>query len=510
LQRIYGIVLYQKGGNMVLAYTRNKVILSLFISIGVACVYFSVITSRERENEEQSFVPAPGFDLEKIKARGKIIALTDNSSTSFYIYKGDSMGYEYELLNTFAKELGVKLELVIAKDMNSIFRQLNNCEVDIIAANLTVTKDRLYLVDFTDPLMLIPQVLVQRKPDGWNNMTSSELNKNLIRSTVELNEKSIHVRKGSSFYTRLMNLAEETGQRINIIEVPGEYDTEQLIGKVANGEIDYTIADENVALSNQTYYPNIDVEMPISFPQKIAWAIRKESPQLKHALNEWLAKRKTSRQDLVVYNKYFKARKKVGGKSGIGYASYSEGIISEYDDLIKLYSQKIGWDWTLLASMIYQESKFSPTARSWAGANGFMQLVPATAKRYGLDTIDATAEQSLEAGTEYILDLDKYWRSQISDKDERIKFVLGSYNAGIGHVIDARNLAVKHGKDPDLWYDNVDFMLLQKSNPMIYNDPIVKCGYCRGQETYQYVREILDRYQHYRRMPAPKENIASN
>lgn len=497
---------------MVLAYSRNKVILSLFIAIGIACVYFSVLTSRERENEEQSFVPASSFDLQKIKERGKIIALTDNSSTSFYIYKGDSMGYEYELLNAFAKELGVKLELVIAKDMNAIFRHLNNFEVDIIAANLTVTKDRLNLVDFSDPLMFIPQVLVQRKPEGWANMTASELDQKLIRSTVELNKKNIHVRKGSSFYSRLLSLSEEIGERINIVEVPGEYDTEQLIGKVANAEIEYTIADQNVALSNQTYYSNIDVQMPISFPQKIAWAIRKQSPELKKALNEWIEKRKESKSDLAVYNKYFKALKKNAGKSGIRYASYSEGVISEYDDLIKTYSEKIGWDWMLLASMIYQESNFSPTARSWAGANGFMQLIPATAKRYGLDTIDATAEQSLEAGTSYILDLEKYWRKQISNKDERIKFILGSYNAGIGHVIDARNLAVKHGKDPDLWFDNVDYMLLQKSNPLIYNDPIVKCGYCRGQETYQYVREILKRYQHYKKMPAApaKVSLASN
>jgi membrane-bound lytic murein transglycosylase F len=420
------------------------------------------------------------------------------------------MGYEYELLNAFAKEIGVDLELKVAKDMNSIFRLLNSGEVDIVAANLTVTKDRLNIVDFTTPLMLVPQVLVQRKPEGWQSMPATELNKNLIKSTVELNKAKIHVRKGSSFYSRLISLSEEIGERINIIEVPGDYDTEELISKVAAGEIDFTVADENVALSNQTYYSNIDVGTHISFPQKIAWAIRKHSPDLKQVLNEWIEKRKTSKEDLAVYNKYFKSPKKGSGKAGIKYASYEEGRISEYDDLIKIYSEKIGWDWTLLASMIYQESNFSPTAKSWAGASGFMQLVPATAKHYGLDSAEATAEQSLEAGTSYILDLDKYWRSHIHNKEERIKFVLGSYNVGIGHVIDARNLAIKHGKDPDLWYDNVDFMLLQKSNPLIYNDPIVKCGYCRGQETYQYVREIFSRYHHYKKMPAASTTLVSN
>jgi membrane-bound lytic murein transglycosylase F len=486
---------------MTLAYGRNRIVFSLIFA-GVVCIYLYGVSYRNRNAQPILVTPLPSFDLNEIKQRGKLIALTDNSSTSFYIYKGDSMGYEYELLNSFAKEIGVTLQLVIAKDMNTVFSSLNNGDVDIVAANLTVTKERLNLVDFSDPLMLVPQVLVQRKPEGWENMTQSELKEKLIRNTVDLSGKSIHVRKGSSFYSRLVSLSEEIGEKINIIEVPGEWNTEELISKVASGEIDYTIADENVAMSNQTYYANIDVETPISFPQKIAWAIRKESPQLMSSLNQFIASKKDSKEDLAVFSKYFKAKKR-GPARGVGkFVSYADGIISEYDDLIKTYSKKIGWDWQLLASLIYQESNFSPTARSWAGANGLMQLVPQTAKHYGLDTIDATAEQSIIAGTDYILDLERYWKKYISKKEERIKFVLASYNAGLGHVVDARNLALKYGKNPDVWDDNVDYMILQKSNPLIYNDPVVKCGYCRGQETSAYVREILNRYNHYKNIPS--------
>lgn len=475
---------------------------------GIICIYLYGVSYRG-QNAEQSFVPFPDQDLNQIKQRGKLVALTDNSSTSFYIYKGDSMGYEYELLSNFAKDIGVKLELVIAKDMNTVFNRLNNAEVDIVAANLTVTKDRLNMVDFSDPFMFVPQVLVQRKPEGWENMTQSEIDKKLIRSTVDLSGKTVHVRRESSFYARLISLSEEIGEKINIVEVPGDWDTEKLIGKVASGEIDYTIADENVALSNQTYYSNLDAATPVSFPQKIAWAIRKDSPELLTAINNWIAKRKDSKENLAIYSKYFKTRKREEPR-GVGkYLSYSNGVISEYDDLIKTYSQKIGWDWQLLAALIYQESNFSPTARSWAGANGLMQLVPQTAKHYGLDTVDATAEQSIMAGTSFISDLDRYWKKYIPDKQERVKFVLASYNAGLGHVVDARNLAIKFGKNPDVWEDNVDFMILQKSNPLIYNDPVVKCGYCRGQETSAYVREIINRYNHYKNIPA-KAEIAKN
>ena len=357
--------------------------------------------------------------------------------------------------------------------------------------------------------MFVSQVLVQRKPVGWENMTAAEQNKKLIRNTIELSGKNIVVRKGSSFYSRLISLSEEIGEKINIISAPGEMNTDQLIGMVANSSADYTIADENVALNNQTYYSNIDVETPISFPQKIAWAIRKNSPGLMKELNSFVDKRKDSKESSELYAKYFKRKKT--NSNGIGkYANYSRGIISEYDELIKAYSKKINWDWELLASMVYQESHFSPTARSWAGANGFMQLIPVTAKRYGLDTIDATAEQSLKAGTSYIVDLDKYWQKYILLKEERIKFVLASYNAGIGHIIDARNLAGKYGKKQNIWKDNVEYMILQKSNPKIYNDPIVKCGYCRGLETYLYVKEIINRYQYYKAMPDAVSALAKN
>ncbi|MDQ3045903.1 MAG: transglycosylase SLT domain-containing protein, partial [Bacteroidota bacterium] len=237
---------------------------------------------------------------------------------------------------------------------------------------------------------------------------------------------------------------------------------------------------------------------------------RKESPGLNQALNEWITKRKLSNENNLAYTKYFKKKKKTGGRGEGRFISLNNGRISEYDELIQQYSTKIDWDWQLLASLICQESRFSPTARSWAGANGLMQLVPATAKRYGLDTIDNTAEQSIIAGTSYILDLERFWKKHIKDKNERLKFVLASYNAGMGHVIDARNLAKKYGKDPNIWYDNVDYMLLQKSNPQIYNDPVVKCGYCRGQETYAYVKEILGRYERYKTLTAPKPALVQN
>jgi membrane-bound lytic murein transglycosylase F len=449
-------------------------------------------------------ISSKSADLSQIIARKRLVALTYNSSTSYFLYKGEPMGYEYEMLKAFSKTLDVELKIIVAKNIDEIFDLLRKGKVDLIAANLTITEDRMKEVNFSDPLLYTRQVLVQQKPKGWEKMTTEKLEKYLIRNTIDMAGKNIYVRKGSSFYARLSNLQEEIASKINIVELPGDINTEEMIGMVAGAKISYTIADENVAMVNQTYYPNIDVKTAISFPQKIAWAVNKNSPLLLAGLNKWIKSQKNTAEYANLYNKYFKNPKGSGQRNGSEFSSMAGNKISPYDDMIIAYSREIEWDWRLLASMIYQESKFDPNAESWAGACGLMQLTPSTAGLYGIDTCGATPIQSIEGGTRHIVKLNKYWSKFITSKQERIKFVLASYNVGLGHIIDARNLAKKYGKNPDLWYNNVETYILLKSKPKYYNDPIVRCGYCRGQEPYNYVRQIIERYDHY------KNTIISN
>ncbi|PCH65533.1 MAG: lytic transglycosylase F [Bacteroidetes bacterium] len=441
------------------------------------------------------------IDLDQIKERGKLIALTDNSTTSYFIYKGTPMGYEHDLLNLLAEHLGVDLEIVVVKNMDDIIDMLIKGKGDIIAANLTVTQERAEKINFTEHHILTRQVLVQRKPDGWKKMRYyDEIEKKLIRNQIDLIGKGIHVRKNSSFYTRLKSLSDEIGGKINIVEAPGDHETEFLISQVAKGEIDYTVADENVARVNQNYYSNIDVKTVISFPQKIAWAVNKDTPELLEEINKWIKSIRNKNKYVAVYNKYFKNHGTQKLRVESDYFSYSEtggGKISKYDHIIKTYSKKIDWDWRLLASQIYQESNFDPQAESWAGAFGLMQLIPTTASLYGVDSL-STAAQNVMAGTKYLSWLNDYWKGIIIEKQERTKFILGSYNVGLGHIIDARNLAIKYNKDPNTWDDNVAWFVLQKSRKKYYNDEVVKHGYCRGEEPYNYVKNILSRYEHYK------------
>jgi len=446
--------------------------------------------SKNKKNNSKDII-----DIAKIKKRGKLVVITDFNSIDYFIYRGQPLGYHYELIKQFAESIGVELEIKVSHNLKNTFAALNNRECDIIAMGLTVTKERKTFMQFTKPLLRTRQVLVQRKPKDWYKLSQKELEDTLVRSTLELVNKEIVVESNSAFCTRLKNLSDEIGDTIRFVG-DKKHLTAELIKQVSEGKIDYTISDEHVAMVNQTYYSNIDIKMPISFEQNIAWAVRKESKKLLNEINKWLTNYKSDKKYVWIYNKYFKnSRTKQIINSE--YNSVRGGKISVYDDLLKNKSNLVGWDWRLLASLVYTESRFNTTAESWAGAYGLMQLMPVTANRFGV-TKESPPEANIIAGIKYLKWLDKYYKKIIPDSTERVKFVLASYNAGAGHVEDARTLAKKNGKNPNLWKDNVDFYILNKSNPKYYNDPDVKYGYCRGVEPYRYVNEILARYENYK------------
>jgi membrane-bound lytic murein transglycosylase F len=473
-----------------------------YIVLLATVVLFSGCRNSSSESFDQAnshlleFERPVDFDLDKIKERGTLIAIIDNSSTGYFIYKGQPMGYEYELLNLLVKHLGVELKLIITSDIGEAFRKLNRGEGDIIAHNLAETKERKNIVSFTEYHNLERQVLIQRKPDNWQNMKIHEVEKTLIRNPIDLAGKEVYVRKSSSYLTRLKNLSDEIGNDIIIVEEFGDVDTETLIKKVAKGEIDFTVADENIAKVNATYYPNIDIKTPISFPQKIGWALRKNSDQLLPEINQWIQNLKKTTDYYVIYNKYFKSPKASLQRVRSSFSSLGGNNISPYDAIFIAGADKLKWDWRLLASMAYQESKFDPYAESWAGAVGIMQLLPETAKAHGAEDL-YNPKESIMAGVSYLKWLDRFWSKRVPDEKERIKFILASYNVGQGHIIDARNLARKYKKDPAKWEVVEDF-LLKKSKAEYYNDPVVKLGYCRGEEPVNYVKEIMNRYQQYK------------
>ncbi len=462
-------------------------------------------SGEENLQERTEFIA--DFDLDRIKKRGYLVALMDNSSTGLFVYKGKTMGYEYELLKLFCEAHNIQLKFDITKNLKEAFHKLNTGEGDILAYNLTVTKERKKRISFTHYLNLQRQILVQRKPIEWRKMKVHEIEKELVRNPIDLIGKEVVVRPYSSYYDRLVNLSDEIGGDILIVPGASNAETEDLIRKVAEGSIDYTVAEEDVARVNLTYYPNLDIKTPVSFPTQIAWGVRKNSANLLKALNSWILAMRKKTDFYVIYDKYFKSSKSALRRSRSQYFSINrdEGKISPYDTLIRRAADEIDWDWYLLAAQVFRESKFDPKAESWAGAVGLMQVLPKTAEQYGVtDLLDPT--QNIYAGTQQIVWLQNQWKDRIVDLEERKKFVLASYNVGLGHVEDAVRLTEKYGGNISNW-DDVKEYLLKKSYKEYHTDSVVEYGYCRGSEPVQYVDVILDIYENYKELIGQADSL---
>ena len=457
-----------------------------------------LFTDCSRKSGQTDFTAEPEvtIDLNQIRERGFLQAIVDNNSISYFIYRGQPMGFEYELLQSLTRALKVKLKIKVISGIEQSIDLLNKGEGDLIAFPLTITQERTQYLAFTQAQFNTCQVLVQKKPSNWRRIPPARVERSLVRSPVDLIGKVVHVMNESSFKDRMENLSQEIGGAIIIKEDSATAETESLIQKVAMGEIQYTVTDQTIGMVNAIYYPNLDVNTVLSLPQQIAWAVRKNSPELLGAVNEWLDEMKRNGKFKWIYNKYFNNPRSSQIRISSDYSSLGGNKLSQYDEEIKREAKVLGWDWRLLASLIYQESNFQADAESWAGAVGLMQLMPAAAEQFGARN-RKDPNQSLKAGVRCLKHFDNLWGKYIKDPNERLKFILASYNAGLSHVVDARNLTKKYGKDPSKWVD-VESFLKQKSNPRYYRDPVVMAGYCKCEEPINYVREILNRYEEYK------------
>jgi membrane-bound lytic murein transglycosylase F len=478
-----------------------KNLLYLFILI----LFFSCNSSLNKTKELNDFpfdktnLPKPiNFDLDAIKARGVLKVIVVDGPTSFFIYRGQSMGFEYELFQRFAEDIGVSLEVIVAKDFNVLGTWLNTGKGDIVAHAFTPTKPRKKLFSFTNYLYLTQQVLVQRKPNNWRKLKLHQIERALKKDVIELINDTISVRNYSSYKMRLENLMEEIGDNIFIDKVDSNVTTDELIEKVSTGEIKYTIADNTLAEMHAFHYKNLDVSTPVSLSQKASWVLRKNSSQLKKALNQWIKNVKKTSDFHAIYNRYYKNRQTINRHIQSDYFLNDSGKLSPYDDLIKKYAENLPWDWVMLASQIFQESRFKPNAQSWAKAHGLMQIMPITAKELGV-TDTSNPEESIKAGTRYLLKIWNQWE-HIKDFDTRLKFTLASYNAGINHIIDAVTLTKLTKGNPMLWDDHVEQSLLKLTQRKYYTKEGINYGYVHGLEPVSYVKDIFERYNLYKQL----------
>ncbi|MEW6671553.1 MAG: membrane-bound lytic murein transglycosylase MltF [Thermodesulfobacteriota bacterium] len=419
---------------------------------------------------------APGnhATLENILAKGEITVITRNNSHCYYLYRDQAMGFEYDLARAFADYLDVNLEVKIAEKWEGMIPALKNGSGAFIAASFTNTPRRQQQVAFSKGYLTIQQhIIVHRK------------NQNL-KTAADLAGKTIHVRRGTSYQERLEQLIAE-GYDFKV-ELHDDIPTEEFIQQVEEEKIDVTIADSNIALRSRRYYPKIVVSGAIGPDEQLGWAVHPNSTRLLNKINSFFKEIKENGTFQRIYNRYYA---NVDDFDFVDLRTFHRRLktrLPRYRPVIKEAAQKHGFDWRMIAAQMYQESQFDPGARSHSGAYGLMQLTRSTANSLGVQNILAS-RQNIHAGVQHLRNMyDLFDKAAGSD---RLFMALAAYNIGLGHIQDARKLALQMKLDPDKW------SALTKTLPLLsYQKYYQKAeyGYCRGTEPIEYVKQIMIYY----------------
>ncbi len=419
------------------------------------------------------------IDLDSIKERGFIRVLTRNNPACYFMHRGQLMGFEYEMVHRFAKKHGLEVIVLVPDHWKDMEKWLEEGRADVIAACVTITPNRRnnkHGLEYCHRYGEVHEEII-----GRANETS-------IKTFEDLNGRSIYVRDSSSYHESLTALKQQGKLNFTIKIVSDKEETFEILDKVAKGEYDLTCADKGFLDQSVRLGERIKPVLQLKRPLAYGWMVRSNQPQLKTAINAFFKKELGGSTYNSLYKRYFdrsrnnELKKKFNPREG--------GQISPYDALVKKHAATYNFPWALICSQMFQESSFKADAVSWSGAQGLMQLMPATAKEVGVHD-PFNPDDNIRGGVYY---LKKQYR-RVPDEVDDINttcFALASYNGGYGHLIDARNLARQLGKDPNVWTDNVDHAYALLSEP--YYAKRAKYGHCRSEEIIGYVRKIMSRH----------------
>ena len=417
-------------------------------------------------------------DWSAIQQQGRLRMLSLNNAASYFMWRGELMGFDLDLMKKFTDQHGLQLSVVLKDSISELITALQQGEGDIIAASLTQSSTREALgLQFSNPYLFVSQQLVGRA-DGPS-----------VTSLEQLAGQRIGVNPDTVFYSIFKQLQSE-GVELEILEYP-KTTTEAMINKLVQGEFNFTAADSHLLAIESAYRDNLKINLSLGEQTDIAWGLRPDQQQLKQLLNDFIKQEYRGLFYNITYNKYFKNRGKM--EQIKAERLLPGGALSPYDDIVKPLTEQYGMDWRLIIAQMYQESKFNPQAKSFAGALGLMQVMPRTGRDLGYSELNRV-ENGIGAGIAYMDWLEDRFPGEL-DLQERLFFTLAAYNAGAGHVRDARRLTGKLGKDPNRWFGHVDAAMLLLAEPEYYKN--ARFGYARGSEPVKYVKEIRDRYLSY-------------
>ncbi|RJY06365.1 membrane-bound lytic murein transglycosylase MltF [Parashewanella spongiae] len=382
-------------------------------------------------------------------------------------------GFDYEMSKEFAQYLGLPLDIQPYPDRSSLFRALEQGNVDLIAAAFQQTPARNRRFRFSPPLYRVNQVLIYRKN------TKAPIN-------IDDIDEPISVMANSSYEETLIEL-KQTHRNLKWTPIYGK-DNEELLEMVDRGEIKYTISDSTIVKVNQRFMPEIRQGIVLAKQRPIVWMLppTNSDKTLSQLLAFWHQERKSG-NIAFLKEKYFGHVKKFDYVDTRAFIRAVSSVLPLYQPLFELHGKDI--DWRKLAATSYQESHWNPAAKSFTGVRGMMMLTSTTAKELGInDRLDPA--KSIRGGATYLRNMLNRLPDVIPE-NQRMWFALASYNIGLGHVIDARKLAAKLKLNPNSWRD------LKKVLPLLQKRKYyrkLKYGYGRGKEAVHYVDSIRRYY----------------
>jgi len=406
-----------------------------------------------------------------------------NNMASYFIWRGELHGFNYELARHFTKENGLRYQIIVAPDHQSMLDYIVEGKADIALGFLTPTKEREAMgIAFSRPYHYASEVVVTRSKDDS------------IQELADLNKRRAYARQSSSYWDTLQGIKKEV-PNLNVLPVAETLETEEVINLVAMKTYDITVADNHILDLELTWRDDVQSAMVLGEPKGQSWAVNAKNKELLKHVNLYLKKQYRGLFYNVSYKKYFKNQSRLQ-KIRSDYTALKEsGKLSPYDDLVKVYAEKYDFDWRLLVAQMHQESRFDPNASSWSGAQGLFQVMPRTAKEMGIDNLEEP-ENGIRAGVQYLNWVrDRAKKMSPKDEQELIWFTLASYNAGSGHVRDAIRLAKQKGYDGSVWFGNVEQAMLLLSKKEYASK--ARYGYVRGEEPVTYIRNIKKRYNAY-------------
>lgn len=420
-------------------------------------------------------------DLPALKKRHVLRLATRNNAASYFLWRGQQQGFDFELVKRFAQRHGMRLEVVVPEEGQTVLQLVRDGLADVAAASLTITPSRQSDgIVFSRHYNEISEMIVARQ-DGVS-----------LQKPADLQGRKIAVRRHSSYYETLTSL-QRMGIELDVELVPGSMETQTIIAKVAEGEYDLTLADSHIADIELTWRDDVRAAFAVGQKRQHGWAVRQSSPELLKAINAFWDKEYKGLHYNLAKKKYFKNRKGIQRLRRGQQVGELAGKLSPYDDLVKRFADRYGFDWRLLTSQMFQESRFDPKAKSWAGAQGLMQVLPRTGKELGLVKLQEPAV-GIHAGAKYLDWLRRRFEAKL-DPGNRLWFALAAYNAGIGHVRDARRLAQQKGWNANQWFGNVEKAMLLLSRKEYARK--ARHGYVRGREPVEYVQQIRSRFKVY-------------